>query len=101
MDFSNTNFGSRRPKRFPSGRPDNKSRSAVKTVVFSNRLASVAFQPPRLQGGINAVANAVKVTLGPKGRNVVLQRESFQVPQIVNDGVTIARAITLQAWSNK
>lgn len=33
---------------------------------------------PRLQGGINAVANAVKVTLGPKGRNVVLQRESFQ-----------------------
>ena len=33
---------------------------------------------PRLQGGINAVANAVKVTLGPKGRNVVLQRDSFQ-----------------------
>ena len=32
----------------------------------------------KLQGGINAVANAVKVTLGPKGRNVVLQRESFQ-----------------------
>ena len=71
----------------------------------------------RLQAGINAVTNAVKVTLGPKGRNVVLQRESFQagestllhaqlrhafpcsvqVPQIVNDGVTIARAISLQA----
>mmetsp|Transcript_58154 Transcript_58154/g.138415 ORF Transcript_58154/g.138415 Transcript_58154/m.138415 type:complete len:625 (-) Transcript_58154:110-1984(-) len=50
----------------------------------------------KLAAGINAVANAVKVTLGPKGRNVVLQRESFQAPQIVNDGVTIARSITLQ-----
>mmetsp|Transcript_88366 Transcript_88366/g.279627 ORF Transcript_88366/g.279627 Transcript_88366/m.279627 type:complete len:611 (-) Transcript_88366:256-2088(-) len=50
----------------------------------------------KLAAGINAVANAVKVTLGPKGRNVVLQRDSFQAPQIVNDGVTIARAITLQ-----
>merc|ERR1719362_1942235 len=50
----------------------------------------------KLAAGINAVANAVKVTLGPKGRNVVLQRESYQAPQIVNDGVTIARAITLQ-----
>jgi len=38
----------------------------------------LALTQPRLQGGINAVANAVKVTLGPKGRNVVLQRESFQ-----------------------
>ena len=41
---------------------------------------------PRLQGGINAVANAVKVTLGPKGRNVVLQRESFQALADVDVG---------------
>jgi chaperonin GroEL len=47
-----------------------------------------------LLAGINAVANAVKVTLGPKGRNVVLER-SFGVPEVVNDGVTIARDIEL------
>ena len=45
--------------------------------------------------GINSVADAVKVTLGPKGRNVVLQRE-YGVPEVVNDGVTIARDIILQ-----
>jgi chaperonin GroEL len=41
------------------------------------------------------VANAVKVTLGPKGRNVVLER-SYGVPEVVNDGVTIARDIELK-----
>ncbi len=48
-----------------------------------------------LLAGIDAVANAVKVTLGPKGRNVVLER-SYGVPEVVNDGVTIARDIELQ-----
>ena len=48
-----------------------------------------------LQAGIDAVANAVKVTLGPKGRNVVLER-SYGVPEVVNDGVTIARDIELE-----
>jgi len=48
----------------------------------------------KLASGIDAVADAVKVTLGPNGRNVVLQRE-FGAPQIINDGVTIARAISL------
>lgn len=45
--------------------------------------------------GINKVANAVKVTLGPKGRNVVLER-NYGAPEIVNDGVTIAREISLR-----
>jgi chaperonin GroEL len=45
--------------------------------------------------GINQVANAVKVTLGPKGRNVVLER-NYGAPEIVNDGVTIAREINLR-----
>uniref|UniRef100_A0A6V2A4W8 Uncharacterized protein n=1 Tax=Ditylum brightwellii TaxID=49249 RepID=A0A6V2A4W8_9STRA len=49
----------------------------------------------RLVEGINAVANAVKVTLGPKGRNVVLER-NYGAPEIVNDGVTIAREISLR-----
>ena len=45
--------------------------------------------------GINQVANAVKITLGPKGRNVVLER-NYGAPEIVNDGVTIARDISLE-----
>jgi len=48
-----------------------------------------------LVAGINKVANAVRVTLGPKGRNVVLER-NYGAPEIVNDGVTIAREITLR-----
>jgi chaperonin GroEL len=48
----------------------------------------------KLVEGINIVANAVKITLGPKGRNVVLSRE-YGAPEIVNDGVTIARDIVL------
>lgn len=49
----------------------------------------------KLVDGINIVANAVKITLGPKGRNVVLER-SYGAPEIVNDGVTIARDIVLE-----
>ena len=45
--------------------------------------------------GVNAVADAVKVTLGPKGRNVILEKK-FGGPQIVNDGVTIAKEIELK-----
>mmetsp|Transcript_23804 Transcript_23804/g.34757 ORF Transcript_23804/g.34757 Transcript_23804/m.34757 type:complete len:597 (+) Transcript_23804:216-2006(+) len=48
----------------------------------------------KLVEGINQVADAVKVTLGPKGRNVVLER-NYGAPEIVNDGVTIAREIEL------
>ncbi len=48
-----------------------------------------------LERGVNALANAVKVTIGPKGRNVVLEK-SFGAPDIVNDGVTIAREIELE-----
>ena len=48
-----------------------------------------------LEKGIDAVADAVSVTMGPKGRNVVLEKK-FGAPQIVNDGVTIAREIELE-----
>src|SRR3954453_4444092 len=47
-----------------------------------------------LERGVDKLANAVKVTLGPKGRNVVLAK-SFGAPVITNDGVTIAREIEL------
>src|SRR5690242_4734206 len=45
--------------------------------------------------GVNALADAVKVTLGPKGRNVVLEK-SFGSPTITKDGVTVAKEIELE-----
>ena len=48
-----------------------------------------------LEGGVDAVANAVKVTLGPKGRYVVLDKK-YGAPTITNDGVTIAREIEVE-----
>ena len=48
-----------------------------------------------LERGVNALADAVKVTLGPKGRNVVLDKK-YGAPTITNDGVTIARDIELE-----
>ena len=49
----------------------------------------------RLLRGVDTIANAVKVTLGPKGRNVVLEK-SFGAPRITKDGVTVAKDIELQ-----
>ena len=48
-----------------------------------------------LERGVNILADAVKVTLGPKGRNVVLEKK-FGAPSIVNDGVTIAKEIEVE-----
>ena len=48
-----------------------------------------------LERGVNALADAVRVTIGPRGRNVVLEKK-FGAPDIVNDGVTIAREIELE-----
>ncbi|NUP68372.1 MAG: chaperonin GroEL, partial [Nonomuraea sp.] len=48
-----------------------------------------------LERGVNALADAVKVTLGPRGRNVVIDKK-FGAPTITNDGVTIAREIELE-----
>src|SRR3978361_2400669 len=48
-----------------------------------------------LEAGVNKLADAVKVTLGPRGRNVVLEKK-FGAPTITNDGVSIAREIELE-----
>ena len=48
-----------------------------------------------LENGVNKLADTVKVTMGPKGRNVVLDKK-FGAPLITNDGVTIAKEIELQ-----
>jgi chaperonin GroEL len=54
----------------------------------------------KLKAGVDKLANAVKVTLGPRGRNVILEKK-FGSPTITNDGVTIAKEIELEdPWEN-
>ena len=48
-----------------------------------------------LKKGVDALANAVKVTLGPKGRNVIIEK-SFGAPTVTKDGVTVAKEIELK-----
>ncbi|RQD75290.1 MAG: chaperonin GroEL [Candidatus Syntrophonatronum acetioxidans] len=61
----------------------------AKEILFSEEARKA------LERGVNELADTVKVTLGPKGRNVVLDKK-FGSPQITNDGVTIAREIELE-----
>ncbi|MCB0617884.1 MAG: chaperonin GroEL, partial [Saprospiraceae bacterium] len=49
----------------------------------------------KLKTGVDALADAVKVTLGPRGRNVVIEK-SFGAPQITKDGVTVAKEVELE-----
>ncbi|WP_107951641.1 chaperonin GroEL [Lysinibacillus parviboronicapiens] len=66
----------------------------AKDIKFSEEARSLMLQ------GVDKLANAVKVTLGPKGRNVVLEKK-FGSPLITNDGVTIAKEIELEnAYEN-
>src|SRR6202051_2210984 len=62
---------------------------AAKDVKFSGDARE------RMLRGVETLANAVKVTLGPKGRNVVLDK-SFGAPRITKDGVTVAKEIELE-----
>jgi len=61
----------------------------AKEVIFGEDVKK------RLQRGVDTVANAVKVTLGPRGRNVILDK-GYGGPTITNDGVSIAKEITLK-----
>ncbi len=61
----------------------------AKQVIFGEDVKK------KLQKGVDTVANAVKVTLGPRGRNVILDK-GYGGPTITNDGVSIAREITLK-----
>jgi chaperonin GroEL len=63
---------------------------AAKDVSFSAATPAHAWSK-----GVNILANAVKVTLGPKGRNVVLER-SFGAPTVTKDGVSVAKEIELK-----
>lgn len=62
---------------------------AAKQVLFSDEART------KMLDGVNTLANAVKVTLGPKGRNVVLDK-SFGAPAITKDGVSVAKEIELE-----
>ena len=62
---------------------------AAKDVVFGSEARA------RMVEGVNILANAVKTTLGPKGRNVVLER-SFGAPTVTKDGVSVAKEIELK-----
>jgi len=62
---------------------------AAKQVLFSDDARH------KMVAGVNILANAVKVTLGPKGRNVVLER-SFGSPTVTKDGVSVAKEIELK-----
>jgi chaperonin GroEL len=62
---------------------------AAKEIVYQEQARSLILK------GVNALADAVKVTLGPKGRNVVLEK-SFGSPTITKDGVTVAKEIELE-----
>ena len=72
------------------------SRSSTAITMGPKEIAFGEKSRRALIEGVDAVANAVKVTLGPKGRNVVLGRGSFSAPLSVNDGVTVAKEITLE-----
>ena len=61
---------------------------SAKEVKFSREA------PPKMIRGIDVLANAVRVALGPKGRNVVLDK-SFGAPRITKDGVTVAKEVEL------
>lgn len=62
---------------------------AAKDLKFSNDARQL------IERGVDKLANAVKVTLGPRGRNVVLEKK-FGSPTVINDGVTIAKEIEVE-----
>jgi len=63
-------------------------RAATKEIHFNKNGSAIR----KLQAGVNKLADLVGVTLGPKGRNVVLESK-YGSPKIVNDGVTVAREV--------
>src|SRR5580765_7458708 len=69
-------------------------------TAMAKQLLFDAAARDALQRGVDKLANTVKVTLGPKGRNVVLDKK-FGAPTVTNDGVTIAKEIELEnAYEN-
>ncbi|MBS7380520.1 MAG: chaperonin GroEL, partial [Bradymonadales bacterium] len=62
---------------------------AAKEIIFDEQARKKVLR------GVNQIADAVKVTLGPKGRNVVIQK-AYGAPLITKDGVTVAKEVELE-----
>ncbi len=62
---------------------------AAKEIIFSSAARS------EIGKGLNLLANAVKVTLGPRGRNVVIEK-SWGSPTVTKDGVTVAKEVEIE-----
>src|ERR1700761_6810783 len=62
---------------------------AAKEILFDSKARA------QIAAGLNTLANAVKVTLGPRGRNVVIEK-SWGAPTVTKDGVTVAKEIELE-----
>src|ERR1700729_2900016 len=62
---------------------------AAKDIIFDEKARA------RVLAGVDTLANAVKVTLGPRGRNVVIEK-SWGAPTVTKDGVTVAKEIELE-----
>ena len=61
----------------------------AKNIIFNTEARE------QLRLGVDALANAVKVTLGPKGRNVIIDKK-FGAPHITKDGVSVAKEVELE-----
>src|SRR4029453_3938572 len=85
----------KRPRALSDGAPTKDFRAgetkamAAKEIIYNESARSM------ILAGVNALADAVKVTLGPKGRNVVIEK-SFGSPTVTKDGVTVAKEIELE-----
>lgn len=73
-----------------------RSRTALKVSADAKRITLDNDARAKMLKGIDKLADAVGVTLGPRGRNVVLESAGYGMPQVINDGVSIARAIELR-----
>jgi hypothetical protein len=70
-------------------------RDLIQTTIMSKEILFNIDARDQLKQGVDALANAVKVTLGPKGRNVIIEKK-FGAPHITKDGVTVAKAVQLK-----
>src|SRR5690606_265285 len=80
--------GNRHPGNHRHQSETGESSMSAKAITFSDSARE------RMLAGVNVLANAVKATLGPKGRNVVLDK-SYGAPKVTKDGVSVAKEITL------
>ncbi|KAK2992589.1 hypothetical protein RJ640_013209 [Escallonia rubra] len=88
--ISSSSFGSRRNVVLRKSR-SSRITAAAKELYFNKDGSAIK----KLQTGVNKLADLVGVTLGPKGRNVVLESK-YGAPKIVNDGVTVAKEVELE-----